>query len=399
MKILVADDDVIIRDLLSLWLKDLGHEVIVAPDGRAAWALANSQPINLLISDWMMPEMDGPSLCHAIRTTAFNRYVYIILCTTRGAKSDLINGMDSGADAFLIKPFDFDQLRVALRACERVLDLEAKLAEQNRLLRQKNQLLLDAHAQIQRDMKAAADLQQSLLPRRATTINGFHFDWLFVPSQILAGDSFDFYSFGTDRVALYQLDVSGHGLQAALSSVALTRMLSPQNLRFLTHRNIQHPDASVDPSNVVSHLNKSFQSNDDTYFTLLFGILDGNSRLLRMTQAGHPSPALITAQGDVTFVGTGGFPVGMIPHMDYETVDIQVTDGTRLFLYSDGVTECQNGNNGERFGQERLAQVLQDRKGRSVQDTLEELNTRLREWQGSEEFKDDVSVLAVEPVR
>ncbi|QEL13355.1 response regulator [Limnoglobus roseus] len=135
MKILIADDDPVSRRLLQSYLQKWGYEVTVAVNGADAWQRFEQGDFSIVISDWMMPEMDGRELIRRIRASTRPNYVYAILLTSRSQKEDLVEGMDAGADDFVGKPFLAEELRVRLRAGERIVKLEQALAEQNRELR------------------------------------------------------------------------------------------------------------------------------------------------------------------------------------------------------------------------------------------------------------------------
>ena len=131
MNILVVDDardmQLILRRILTL----LGHHVQLASNGQEAWELLQQQPFQVVISDWLMPVMDGPTLCRKIRSATFEHYIYIILLTGMSSKQSLIQGMDAGADDFATKPIVREELEVRLRAAQRVLALETTLEEKN----------------------------------------------------------------------------------------------------------------------------------------------------------------------------------------------------------------------------------------------------------------------------
>ena len=112
----------------------MGHEATVAPDGEQAWRIVQSGDAPLLISDWMMPLLDGPELCRRIRSAARDRYTYIILLTSRDRREDRLEGLRAGADDFLTKPPDPDELTVRLEIAERILTVHAQLARQNERL-------------------------------------------------------------------------------------------------------------------------------------------------------------------------------------------------------------------------------------------------------------------------
>jgi len=142
MKVLVVDDEIISRRLLMNYVQKWGYEATAAEDGAMAWKLLQENDFPILISDWMMPEIDGLELIRRIRARpASNGYVYAILITARAQKEDLVQAMEAGADDFICKPFDRDELRVRLRAGERFVRLEQKLADHTRRLAEMEQKL------------------------------------------------------------------------------------------------------------------------------------------------------------------------------------------------------------------------------------------------------------------
>jgi signal transduction histidine kinase len=140
MKILIADDDSVSRHFLQYYLQKWGYDVTAAEDGAKAWRIFEDGLFPMVITDWMMPELDGAGLIRRIRASQRPGYVYAILLTARSQKEDLVEGMEAGADDFLTKPFDRDELRVRLRAGERIIRLEHHLRETQAALIQSEQL-------------------------------------------------------------------------------------------------------------------------------------------------------------------------------------------------------------------------------------------------------------------
>ncbi len=140
MKILIADDDPVSRRLLQNYLQKWGYEVTPAQDGAEAWRLFEGGSFPMVITDWMMPELDGSGLIRRIRASQRPGYVYAMMLTAKSQKEDLVEGMEAGADDFLTKPFDRDELRVRLRAGERIIRLEHHLRETQAALVQTEQL-------------------------------------------------------------------------------------------------------------------------------------------------------------------------------------------------------------------------------------------------------------------
>jgi sigma-B regulation protein RsbU (phosphoserine phosphatase) len=398
VKILLVDDDPVARRIHSMLLNAQGHEVVEAADGELAWRLVEEGGISFVVSDWMMPNLAGVDLCRKIRAAALDRYVYVILCTSKGAKTDLIEGMDAGADDFLVKPVGPDELRVKVRAGERVLSLQQGLADKNNELARINRQLQSSHKLIEDDLKAAAWMQQRLLPPPALEANGLKCHWLLEPSGYVAGDIFNFFPMDEREVGFYLLDVSGHGVPAAMLSVTLSMILTPDASRGSPLKRFNRAtqlSEILSPGEAIRELNRRFQSKDDRYFTMIYGLFDTRSSMLRMAQAGHPGPILIEKGGQPEILGTGGMPVGLWNEIDFDCFDLRVKAGDRLLLYSDGVTECIN-ENGELFGERRLLAYLTRMASQPLDKLLEGLLKEIKTWRNSTESGDDVSLLAIE---
>ena len=130
MRALVADDDAVTAMMLSRALERWGLQVVVARDGHDAWARLQDDPgIGLAVLDWMMPGLDGPALCGRIRSDPARAHMHLILLTARTARADVIAGIDAGADDYLTKPFDPEELRARVHVGIRMVTLQERLAE------------------------------------------------------------------------------------------------------------------------------------------------------------------------------------------------------------------------------------------------------------------------------
>jgi len=134
ISVLVVDDDPVSSAQLSALAQAAGYQVRGAPNGREAWNLLQLTRIPIVVSDWYMPEMEGPELCRRIRGRRGEPYVYFILVTSRGGKQQYLAGMEAGADDFIAKPVDPDELRARLRVAERILGLRKELQQLEVLL-------------------------------------------------------------------------------------------------------------------------------------------------------------------------------------------------------------------------------------------------------------------------
>ena len=151
MKILIIEDELIFRRMVKKYLLEAGYEIVEAEDGLSAWELFQKEPFQLVITDWMMPGLDGPALVQKIRTSGQKSYTYIIMLTAMDNKDNIVLGLESGADEYLTKPFNSRELIARVASGMRILRLEEELMQ----------------ARIQMEALAMHDGLTGLLNRRA----------------------------------------------------------------------------------------------------------------------------------------------------------------------------------------------------------------------------------------
>ncbi len=155
LKILIADDDSVSLTLLKKILEREGHKVLLAENGRDAWRLFNENELNMLITDWVMPEMDGLELCQRVRDLKLNYYVYIIMITANDRRNEAIKGLEAGADDYITKPFLPGEVIARIRSGYRIIKLENDYKSANRDLEAKNNKLEQLHSQLTRTAEEA----------------------------------------------------------------------------------------------------------------------------------------------------------------------------------------------------------------------------------------------------
>ena len=236
-----------------------------------------------------------------------------------------------------------------------------------------------------RDLRAAARIQYALLPTQSAFLSGAAIGWSYLPCDELAGDILDIFKIDASRVAFYVLDVSGHGVQAALLSTTLSRWLSGTSMELKTN-----------PAEMLEHLNESFQIDADSqqFFTCCYGVLDLQALTLSFSSAGHPSPILL--RGDTTSESVlPGFPVGVVESPEYELEVVNLRNADRLFIYSDGAVE-QLGPSGQQFGKARLMQELNESRGASLQSSIDRSLDAVLKFAADGKSDDDISMLGIE---
>ena len=408
IRVLCIDDQQVILDILSRLLNKWGFQVMVASDGEVGWNMIQTEQPDIVLTDWMMPGLEGLELCRRVRTSDFSRYIYVILLTGKNDKKDIVLGMEAGADDFISKPFDAGELKVRLQAATRMINLQKQLIHVNSELDEKNRKLNDMYESIKMDLEAAAQIQRTLLPDRGVSLPGLNFEWLFLPSTFIAGDIFNIFQIDSNIINFYLIDVSGHGIPAALLSTTLSRVLSPHaamqlfrpppQIRNEAFERRKNPMISLNsPADVALSLNKRFMSYDEhmQYFTMVYGSFDLQNGNVTITQAGHPPPIYQTPDGAIQTIEGGGFPIGLVSDADYVDVTFSFEPGGRLFLYSDGITECRNENDAM-FGDAALQQAIQAGRGLPLNKLMEQLQHHITGYRGSDSFEDDISLLVIE---
>jgi two-component system chemotaxis response regulator CheY len=142
VRVLIVDDEPTSRILLKAMVTRLGHDCVVAGDGDEAWGVLASEEVDVLVSDWMMPGLDGPELCRRVRAEMPDRYIYIVLVTSLGFQEQVMEGMGAGADDYLVKPVDSFVLQTRLVAADRVTSLHRQVSHFREQLERANQELL-----------------------------------------------------------------------------------------------------------------------------------------------------------------------------------------------------------------------------------------------------------------
>lgn len=391
MKILIAEDDRTTLKMLTHHLERWGHVVLGAADGEEAWALLNQhQDVFLLVTDWMMPRMNGLQLSRLVRSLKRDRHIHIIMLSAKEEKSDLLEGMESGADAFIHKPLNLMEFKAQLRVAERITRLEAKLSEKFKDLQK-------AHHEIQRDLEAAGKIQRSLLPDRTPNIRGIQPAWAFQSCEAVAGDMLNIFYLDEHRMGMYILDVSGHGVQAALLSVSISRVLTPfvQYGGILKRRLNQAPFYEIpDVVDVAQTLNRRFPVMEQTgqFFTFLYGILDLADGRFRFVRAGHPGPIYVSGNHIQTFEEGGGPPIGIFDEPRYEAEEIKMASGDFLIAYTDGLVETAN-EQGAVFGDSKLLQLLRYCAYPGAEAAIDDILNHVKRFAGKKPFDDDMSMV------
>jgi len=275
---------------------------------------------------------------------------------------------------------------------------DRKLAEER--LAAANAEILASNNRMKRDLEAAAKVQQALLPTALPHMQGTEFAWIFKPTAELAGDQLNIMRLDETHIALYLLDVSGHGVSSSLMAVAASLLLSRRrDISTPMAGELVEPPTSplTSPAEVALLLNQQLiqERTAPQYLTLVYGMLNVNSGEFRYVSAGHPGPILVPKDASpLALEAPTGLPIGLL-NASYEERTIPLCPGDRLYLYSDGITEAMNASE-EQFGVQRLLARLSELRAVPLAESLNALMKSVEEWQCHDGLRDDVSLVALE---
>lgn len=388
MKVLIVDDAADTRTLMRILLERKGWHVKEAEDGLAACRVLESNDIRIVITDWMMPGMDGLSLIEWIRGRDKNKYIYTILMTSRDEQRDCVEGFSVGADEYITKPVAPEILYARLGVAKRILNIQEELRTQQVHLRESRDLVTRAYDIVQEDLENAAEVQKSLLPTNGLLTQSIASAWCYRPAMGISGDYLDIFQVGENRLFFYLLDVSGHGVTAALRSSAISQLLRPIS-------GIMDGLEEHGPAHIIGRLNRHLcEANRDLdYFaTLIVGDIDAASGLLRLTSAGHPPPLLLRQGLGVQEIDAGGLPIGIDAGASYSHAEILLQPEDSLLLYSDGLLDCED-RNGRHYGIEPIRKKAESYTGSDLTELLSQLENDLDDWRAGTPLSDDLSLL------
>ncbi len=456
-RIVIAEDSRIQAKILLKRLAQASFDVRHGADGREALKLIQADPPDLIISDIEMPNMNGYELCRQVKQDAKLRRIPLILLSTLADPEDIIEGLQAGADNYVTKPYETEYLlsridsllntpiadiesedqeqalEVTLRGkrytvqsgrqqvlnllistFENAVEKNAELirvnqelslskeqqAKQHEILQELNSQLEANNSRMLRDLHAAARIQHSLLPAGDISIQNVEVGWRYIPCDELAGDFLNFFPLDDRHLALYVVDVSGHGVPSSLLSVTVARSLTRQatTTSILARVDKDGSISVVPPVDVAGELNRRFPMEDqgNLYFTMFYGILDTLTGDLRYISAGHVPPVVLPVDGgDPEMLPAEGFAIGWMEDLDAQEESTALNTGDRLFIFSDGVPEAMNENL-EEFGEARMLELVASTRGMTIDEACTKIKETIEGWCHVNGPKDDVTILAVE---
>ncbi len=376
--ILLVDDQPIIAAAVYKMIashKEWAFHFCAEPLQAVAKALELKPTV--ILQDLVMPGMDGLDLVKAYRAESSLRETPLIVLSSKEEATTKAAAFALGANDYLVKLPDPVELVARIRhhsdGFKATLERNAAFAA-----------LAASERHLQEENRRAADYVRSLLPAPLTE-GPATTQWRFVPSESLGGDAFGYHWLDASRLAVYLLDVCGHGVGPALLGVSAMNVISSNAI---PNCDMGNPAAVLEGLNVLFPMEK----HNEMFFTLWYGVLNVETGNLKWSGGSHPPTLLYAPDGSMTTLISQGLMVGAALGIPYETSEVTVQRGSRLVLYSDGIYELEKPD-GHFASLEEFTDAAKDCTG--AQDDLDTILKHARTVQVSNNFKDDVSLLEV----
>ena len=276
-------------------------------------------------------------------------------------------------------------------------DLVSKYALAEKQLRSLNNELIEKDQRIDLDLKAAAEIQKSLLPQKTFFEENIEIAWKFEPCEHMGGDIFNIFKIDAEHLGIYMLDVSGHGVPAAMVTVSVSQFLQQNSAQLLQNSSI------MAPAEVLNALDKEFPfERFNNFFTITYFIINVKNGDTVYSNAGHPYPILLHKSETIELLKKGGPTVGIGAFDDlddgkikFEEGQLKLKPGDKLFIYTDGIVEYQNDKE-EFYGDDRFYNSLKTQKAESVTNMIDQCINSLMEFGNNTNPQDDITLLGLE---
>ena len=275
-------------------------------------------------------------------------------------------------------------------------ELVNKYSQAQRKLSALNRQLSERQQRLDEDLQAAAGIQKSLLPLNLPRISGLDIAWRFIPSETIGGDVFNVFLLNEHHLGIYVLDVSGHGVQAALVTVSVSQMLLPHTgLVVRKNPSLASGCDITSPRDVMVLLDKEYPlERFDKFFSMIYIVLDVRDGSFAICNAGHMPALVFRRDGRIEKLKKGGTVIGLGDMVPFEQQEETLYKGDRLLLYTDGVTDFMNSRQ-ELFGKDRFIRVAGSLRNRPMEEMVNGIYEAMMAFGDGFPIQDDVSILGI----
>jgi phosphoserine phosphatase RsbU/P len=384
-RILIVDDNADIRAVMSMLLTKKGYDVFEVSSGEDALGFLNNNQCELILLDINMPYMNGFEVCSKIKSDLNTSKIPVIFLTSSVDVEDKISAFEGGAVDYIVKTIKNDELLARIKHQIRLASLMNELESTNNKLKR-------SEKQLKEDLVAAAVIQQTLLPRTLSLPEYLNIYSRFLPSNIVAGDLYNIITLDEEHIAIYILDVSGHGVSSAMVTVSIYQTLhSNKDYIFDLDDPLQK---TYSPSRVLKKLNKEYPiERFGKYFTMTLMVLNHKTGELRYSSAGHPPPFYLSRDREIILLDKGGTITGFSTEEEFEEGLVCLKNGERVILYTDGLLDH---NEDDTDSISRLAHCIRLTLDKSLPEQVDCITESMISNYDADNLKDDVSIFGFE---
>ncbi len=378
-KILVVDDNPDNVELARAVVEGAGFTAATAVDGIEALERVKESPPDLILLDVMMPRLDGLGVLQALRENPATAQIPVIMLTAKAAVADRVAGLRLGADDYVPKPFNADEL---LARIQTLLKRSEKLRYLNPLMG----VLGDWFSargleRLSRELEVAREIQMSLLPRVPPPIHGVELGAVLHSSETVSGDFYDFLPMPDGEMGISVGDVSGKGIPAALLMIMVRTLFR-----------VTASDGDP-PGRVLARINRYLcRDIPPSMFVTMFFCLLGPDRQLVYGDAGHVKPILLRPGQPPRLLEAEGTILGVLDDAEFDERRLQLGRGDLLALYTDGVVESI-GPDGRMLGNEGFCALLEANRQKPPQAIVEAIAGEIKKSPGP--LRDDLTLLVL----
>lgn len=369
--ILIVEDNTDMRSFLGFILKDY-FNVHFAVNGEDGLLSAQRLKPDLIVSDVMMPVMNGYDMTRRLKADENLWRIPVILLTARAEITNKIEGLEFGADDYLTKPFSSRELLTRIKSLLKTRDYELVLEKRNN--------------EIEGDLKTARLIQTKLLPQNIPEVEGYRFHAVYIPMDEVGGDFYDF-NVNNRYIEIFISDVSGHGLVSAFLSLIAKMALD----------SISQRDSCVWVLQILNNMLCKSTVNTN-YMTAFFCLVDRDTNMMNYSNAGHMPPMVYRKTTGTFFeLKTGGKPLGLFPDLRHAEGQFQLEPGDRVIFYTDGIIECMNITR-DLYGETRFRDFISLNSVVEPEPFCGMLIDELNQFCGSDKFGDDICLLVFDVI-
>lgn len=373
MKILIADDNLTNRAVLSALVMQMGHEPVLAEDGQEAVALFESELPDLVLMDVMMPVEDGFSATTRIKSLSIGRLTPIIIITALGGDDDLIKGMEAGADDYFTKPIKVQVVKAKIRAV-------AHAIETQRQIEQKTQELERYYFAAENEMRITSHIMHRMT--ESAKLNDPALDYWLEPAEHCSGDLIAAARTPGGVLHLLLADGTGHGLSAALDVMPLPHI-------FYAMTAIAHPIGSI-----AAEMNAKIKSllPTDHFIAATLVAINPLDDVIEIWNGGNPPAWLLDRSGKQVYSAESRhLPIGILDPaiFDTSTETVRFEQGMHLMLYSDGLVDAGNDSSNP-IGSDRLLDFCEKS---SAANRMSDIRHFVKNHLGTAKPHDDISMV------